>query len=169
MSWRGITLDILLPSNRFCFLFTAGFIGSELVNERITSRSTEVPSPRVGVLDEIALALDVNSKVLANWGKLALALKVPRKIFKQFERRSVQSPTNQLFEYLASTCPQMTLKPLKEALKRMTRNDLLKLLLNLEGTFTDQTTSELLNTRPILNCTNVLLPRSRSHQTMLNS
>lgn len=65
---------------------------------------------------------------LANWDSLALKLGVPKKTFKLFERRSTQSPTNQLFEYLGSTWPHMTVKTLEEAMKKMERNDLLKIL-----------------------------------------
>ena len=65
---------------------------------------------------------------LANWRSLAVKLGVPSKTFKLFERRSTQSPTNQLFEYLGSTCPHMTVKTLEEAMKKMERNDLLAIL-----------------------------------------
>ena len=65
---------------------------------------------------------------LATWTNLALKLGVPRNTFKLFERRSTQSPTNQLFEYLGSTCPHMTVKTLEEAMKKMERNDLLAIL-----------------------------------------
>jgi len=87
-----------------------------------------VVAPRVGLLDDLALALDERSKVLGNWSGLAIELGVPRKTFKQFERRSTQSPTGQLFEYLEGTHPQMTLKSLKDALELMNKNNLLKIL-----------------------------------------
>ena len=65
---------------------------------------------------------------LANWRSLAVKLGVPSKTFKLFERRSTQSPTNQLFEYLGSTCPHMTVKTLEEAMKKMEGHDLLAIL-----------------------------------------
>ena len=65
---------------------------------------------------------------LANWRSLAVKLGVPSKTFKLFERRSTQSPTNQLFEYVGSTCPHMTVKTLEEALTKMERKDLLAIL-----------------------------------------
>ena len=112
-----------------CYLFSAAALGdSELVSEAITSRHPVAPSPNVSLLDEIALKLDVQSMTLANWSNLALMLRVPRKTFALFERRSTQSPTNQLFEYLGSHCPHMTVKTLEEALKYMERNDLLAIL-----------------------------------------
>lgn len=76
----------------------------------------------------MALALDSQSLVLANWKFLGANLGVPRKILKQFERSSVQSPTNRLFEYLAVTRPQITLKTLMEALVLVNRNDLIKFI-----------------------------------------
>ena len=100
-----------------------------MVSEAITSRHPVAPSPNGSLLDEIALKLDVQSMTLANWRSLAVKLGVPSKTFKLFERRSTQSPTNQLFEYLGSTCPHMTVKTLEEAMKKMERNDLLAILL----------------------------------------
>ena len=99
-----------------------------MVSEAITSRHSVAPSPNVSLLDEIALKLDVQSVTLANWSSLAVKLGVPRKTFKLFERRSTQSPTNHLFEYLGSTCPRMTVKTLEEALTKMERKDLLAIL-----------------------------------------
>ena len=99
-----------------------------MVSEEITPRHSVGPSPNGGLLDEIALKLDVQSKILANWSSLALKLGVPKETFTQFERRSTQSPTNQLFEYVGSTCPHMTVKTLEEALTKMERKDLLAIL-----------------------------------------
>lgn len=82
-------------------------------------------SPWASLLDEIALALDVTSLVLANWYRLAIKLGVPREDCWNFERRSTQSPTNELFQYLEANRPQMTLKKLKETLHDLKRMDLL--------------------------------------------
>jgi len=107
-----------------------------MVKEVFTS--SDVIAPRISLLDDIALALDEQSKVWANWSSLALKLGVPRQTLKQFERRSTQSPTYRLFEYLKATHPQMTLKTLKDALESMGRKDLLRLLRDqtLPGKFT---------------------------------
>ena len=101
---------------------------SEKVQDVITSLSVQAPSPRDGLLDEIALALDGTSLVLANWFTLAIKLRVPRKICWEFERRSTESPTSRIFQYLAATCPEMTLTMLKEALVLMERKDLMNIL-----------------------------------------
>ena len=89
------------------------------------------------LLDDIALALDEQSKCLANWSKLAQKLGVQREMLKQFERRSTQSPTSNLFEHLRATSPQMNLKTLKNALEMMKRNDVLRILQDgkLDGSF----------------------------------
>ena len=92
------------------------------------SPSNEGPSPTVGLLDEIALALDGKSLALSNWYTLALKLGVPKINCWKFERRSTENPTGRLFQYLAATCPQKTLLSLKEALKSIERGDLIKYL-----------------------------------------
>ena len=87
---------------------------------------TSLPNaPSASLLDEIALALDATSLVLANWYHLAIELGVPRKDCWNFERRSTQSPTNELFQYLEATRPQMTLRKLRETLHELKRLDLL--------------------------------------------
>ena len=101
-----------------------------MVQDAITSRNIEAHSPRADLLDDIALKLDDQSPVLANWSSLAAKLGVPRKTFKLFERRSVQSPTHNMFEYLAATRPHLTLTALKDAFELMNRNDLLQILRN---------------------------------------
>ena len=62
--------------------------------------------------------------MLANWYQLAIKLGVPREDCWNFERRSIQSPTNELFQYLGASRPQMTLKKLKETLEELKRMDL---------------------------------------------
>lgn len=97
--------------------------------------TTDPNSPWPSLLDEIALALDAKSLVLENWYQLALKLGVPRKDSWMFERPSSQSPTNELFQYLEASRPQMTLKKLKESLHCINRMDLLHYLTHhyLEG------------------------------------
>ena len=115
---------------------TAGCTDSEKVKEVITSPDIEAAPLRNGLLDEIALALDSTSRVTANWQKLATKLGVPREAYLELGRRSTQNPTYQLFQYLAVSRPQMTLKILKEALHFIGRNDLFNTdLPNLNGEF----------------------------------
>ena len=94
----------------------------------ITSPSNEVPSPKVGLLDKIALALDGTSLVVSNWYTLALNLGMPRKTCWSFERRSTENPTGRMFQYLVTNCPKKTLLSLREALDSINRKDLIKFL-----------------------------------------
>ena len=114
---------------------TAGCADTKEVQEVITSQNMQVSSPRAGLLDEIALALDGTSMVLGNWYHLAMKLGVPREDCWKLETRSIQNATNQLFQYLEATRPQMSLTQLKEALRLIGRNDLLEIIkkLNMEG------------------------------------
>ena len=129
MGVRKCGSTVIKKNFQFFDPFSAAALSdSDLVSKEITSRHSVGPSPNGSLLDEIALKLDVQSKILANWSSLALKLGVPSKTFKLFERRSTQSPTNQLFEYVGSTCPHMTVKTLEEALTKMERKDLLAIL-----------------------------------------
>jgi len=112
---------------------TADCADSAKVKEAITYPNIEAPLLRAGLLDEIALALDSTSRVSANWQKLATKLGVSRITCLELGRRSTQNPTNQLFQYFAASRPLMTLKVLRQALRVIERNDLLKILQNLEG------------------------------------
>ncbi|XP_022802850.1 uncharacterized protein LOC111340292 isoform X2 [Stylophora pistillata] len=110
----------------FSLLTTKGdCTDSKKVVDVITSRSIEAPLPRAGLLDELALALDKKSLVLSNWFTLALKLGVPRKTCWTFERQSNENPTGRLFQYLATSRPQLTLKSLTEALDSIERRDLM--------------------------------------------
>lgn len=74
------------------------------------------------------MALDVTSLALSSWSSLAIELGVPRKTCWEFERRSTDNPTHNLLHYLVTTCPEMKLRSLKDALDSIQRKDLLKIL-----------------------------------------
>jgi len=112
---------------------TADCADPEKVREVITSPRMEASLLPSGLLDEIALALDSSSPVLANWRHLAMKLGVSRESCLELGRRSTQNPTSQLFQYFAAYRPQMTLKTLNEALRSIERNDLMKILQNSSG------------------------------------
>ena len=103
-------------------------IDSEKVKDIITSRNIQAPSLTADLLDEIALALDVTSLVLSSWSNLAIKLGVPRKTCWEFERRSTDDPTYNLLQYLVTTCPEIKLKSLKDALCSIERKDVLNIL-----------------------------------------
>ena len=129
--WQLID-KVLRNSDLVCFSqfawLSAGCADNEKVIDVITSPSNEVPSPKVGLLDKIALALDGTSLVVSNWYTLALNLGVPRKTCWNFERRSTENPTGRMFQYLVTNCPKKTLLSLREALDSINRKDLIKFL-----------------------------------------
>ncbi|XP_022789029.1 uncharacterized protein LOC111328789 isoform X4 [Stylophora pistillata] len=84
---------------------------------------------RADLLDEIALALDDSSLVLSNWKTLAVKLGVSRDACREMERQSMESPAGKLFQYLATSLPEMTLSSLKKALESVERGDLINFLL----------------------------------------
>ena len=106
----------------------AGCIDSEKVKDIIMSPNIQAPSPTAGLLDEIASALDVTSLVLSGWSDLAVTLGVSRKTCWEFERRSTDDPTYNLLQYLVTTCPEIKLKRLKDALCSIERKDVLNIL-----------------------------------------
>ncbi|PFX26581.1 Kinesin light chain [Stylophora pistillata] len=83
---------------------------------------------KAGLLDEIALALDGSSLILSNWKTLAVSLGVSREACRELERQSMESPTGKLFQYLATSVPEMKLSSLKEALRSVERKDLINFL-----------------------------------------
>ena len=90
-------------------------------------------------LDGIALGLDINGGVVGNWSKFALKLGIPKEDCRQFEIRILDDPTNQLFKYLETARPKLTLKELEDALRSdsMKRNNLANLLRDLENLHLD--------------------------------
>ena len=109
--------------------FSKGFLNSEVVSTEITSRNIDTSSTRFGCLDQLALELDGESLVLGNWKSLAQKLGVLFTSLKMFQEKSYSNrgATIELFEYLHSH-PSMTIKTLKEALAKMKRDDVLKIL-----------------------------------------
>ena len=107
----------------------------KLSKSDVITKPSKAPSPRAGILDELALALDGRSLVLSNWYTLAIKLGVQRITCWTLERRSAENPTGRLFQYLATSCPKLTLRSLKEALDSIERRDLMDVLKNknLEG------------------------------------
>lgn len=109
--------------------FSKGFLNSEVVSREITSRDLDTSSTRFGFLDQLALELDGESLVLGNWKSLAQKLGVPFTSFKMLQEKSYSNreATFELLRYLYKQT-RMTVKPLKEALAKMKRDDVLKIL-----------------------------------------
>ena len=109
--------------------FSKGFLNSEVVSREITSRNIDTSSTRFGCLDQLALELDGESLVLGNWKSLAQKLGVPFTTLKMLQEKSYSNrgATVELFRYLYKQT-SMTVKTLKEALAKMKRDDVLKIL-----------------------------------------
>ena len=85
--WQLID-KVLRNSDLVCFSqfawLSAGCADNEKVIDVITSTSNEVPLPKVGLLDKIALALDGTSLVVSNWYTLALKSRCAKKNLLEF-------------------------------------------------------------------------------------
>ena len=101
-----------------------------MVSREITSRNIDTSSTRFGCLDQLALELDGESQVLGNWQSLAQKLGVTFHAPKMLQRKSYSNreATFQLFRHLRFRHRSMTVKTLKEALAKMKRGDVLKIL-----------------------------------------
>ena len=79
-------------------------------------------------MDELALCLDREYRVIKYWKHLACELSIPPDTQKEFEIYSELSPTVQLFQILSTDNPQLTVAKLRVALKDIHRNDLIQVL-----------------------------------------
>ena len=80
------------------------------------------------LIEQLALCLDRDMRLISNWKNLAWEMKVDGKVIKQLEQYSDFSPTIRLFEYLEVTQPDLVIKQLSSALFDIGRNDLFNLL-----------------------------------------
>ena len=80
------------------------------------------------LIEQLALCLDREMRLISNWKYLSWELKVDANVIKSLEQYSDFSPTIRLFEYLEVTQPDLTIQQLKQALLDIRRNDLVSLL-----------------------------------------
>lgn len=69
-----------------------------------------------------------NNRIIRNWRHLAESLGVPGDVCLSFICDQEHSPTEDLFEYLETWKPNMTIGDLKKSLRSMSRNDLVQFL-----------------------------------------
>ena len=79
-------------------------------------------------VDQLALLLDREMRLIRNWKHLAREMRVDEGVIKRLEQYSDFSPTIRLFEYLGVTQPELTIQELRNALLEIRRNDLFSLL-----------------------------------------
>ena len=79
-------------------------------------------------IEQLALCLDREMRLIPNWRQLATNLDVDVNVIKRLGQYCDYSPTIRLFEFLEATQPDLTIKQLKDALLEIRRNDLFSLL-----------------------------------------
>ena len=77
------------------------------------------------LIEQLALCLDREMRLISNWKHLSRELKVDADVISSLEHYSDFSPTIRLFEV---TQPDLTIQQLKQALLDIRRNDLVSLL-----------------------------------------
>ena len=92
------------------------------------SKLSDVLKRHPDFLDQLALCLDRNMRLIPNWKQLARELDVDEDVINKLEQYKDQSPTIRLFEYLEVRQPQLTIQQLRNAMFDIRRNDLYSLL-----------------------------------------
>ena len=82
----------------------------------------------VDIIGEMASKLDLQHKGKNNWKELAAELGVPRREFLVFGSDPDNKPTKELFEYLITRYPDLTMKDLKHKLRELTRTDVVEVI-----------------------------------------
>ncbi|EDO44217.1 predicted protein [Nematostella vectensis] len=85
-------------------------------------------SENAEIMEKLYLMLDREHRVINNWRHLAYYFKIDANILTSFELCAETSPTVDLFETLNVSHPDLTVKQLKDALRRIHRNDIICLL-----------------------------------------
>lgn len=80
------------------------------------------------LIDQLALLLDREKRLIANWKHLCRVLEVDPKVVSSLEHYTDFSPTIRLFEHLKVVKPDLSIQHLKQALSDIGRNDLVSLL-----------------------------------------
>ena len=85
------------------------------------------------LLDKLSKYLDRESRAIKCWKHLAYIVGVPTEETRKFDVFTERSPTEDLFNYLLTWNPDLTVGDLKEVLKAAYRNDVIESLE--KGTF----------------------------------
>ena len=86
----------------------------------------DVIEPESAVMTSICVCLNNPNTALKNWKHLASAFKVPREIYKDFNREKPKRPTIVLFEWIFANRTDLTVGQLCAALKSIERNDVVR-------------------------------------------
>ena len=106
---------------KYSFFFTfLSRLGSKL--SAILRRNPEF-------IEELCLCLDRGTRLIHNWRRLALMLHVDLDVIRRLGQYGDFSPTIRLFDFLAASNPDLTIKELKDILREIGRNDVVSLLM----------------------------------------
>ena len=82
------------------------------------------------LLDELARCLDTDYQysLLPSWRDMADLLAIPPEAYEHYDVYSVSSPTEDLFVFLSSTSPDLSVKEIRDALGEIGRQDVVKII-----------------------------------------
>lgn len=75
-------------------------------------------------MDELALCLDREMRLIPKGKHLAREMRVDEDVVERLEQYRDHSPTIRLFDYLGVTQPRLTIQELTHAMREIGRNDL---------------------------------------------
>lgn len=85
------------------------------------------------LLEELATKLDKDSRVLKNWRNLGLKLEVKKEILQEIGNGNSPNAVENLFEYIYSTMPGLTVEEFKKKMETIKRVDVKDLLIDVKS------------------------------------
>ena len=89
---------------------------------------SDVLTIKPDLIEQMALFLDREMRLIPNWKHFSNELKVDVNVINRLEQYADFSPTIRLFEYLETAQPNLSIQQLKQAFLDIRRNDLFSLL-----------------------------------------
>ena len=89
---------------------------------------SDVLTIKPDLIEQMALFLDREMRLIPNWKHFSNELKVDVNVINRLEQYADFSPTIRLFEYLETAQPNLSIQQLKQACLDIRRNDLFSLL-----------------------------------------
>lgn len=85
------------------------------------------------LLEELATKLDKDSRVLKNWRNLGLKLEVKKEILQEIGNGNSPNAVENLFDYIYSTMPGLTVEEFKKKMETIKRVDVKDLLIDVKS------------------------------------
>ena len=89
---------------------------------------SDVLTIKPDLIEQMALFLDREMRLIPNWKHFSNELKVDVNVISRLEQYADFSPTIRLFEYLETAQPNLSIQRLKQAFLDIRRHDLFSLL-----------------------------------------